>query len=110
MPMYDVRCANGHEDERLAKMDETVTCRICGLPAPRILKSHPRNVISDEWAGGKTFENGFATPQTFYSPSEYRKALKQNGFRILGDGDTAVCPISKEALKAAEDLVRRVHG
>lgn len=41
-----------------------------------------QSVIGDEWPGGKTFENGFESPQTFYSRSEHEAALAARGLEI----------------------------
>lgn len=47
-------------------------------------------VIPDDIPGGQWFENGFATPQKFYSHSAHRAALAANGLEIAakyaGDG------------------------
>jgi hypothetical protein len=40
------------------------------------------HVISDDVPGGFVVENGFETPQRFYSKSEHRRALAQNGYEI----------------------------
>jgi hypothetical protein len=43
---------------------------------------HPRGsqtVVGDDIPGGQIFENGFATPQKFYSHSEHRAALAALG-------------------------------
>lgn len=37
------------------------------------------SIIADEIPMGVTYENGFKTPQTFYSKSAYERALKENG-------------------------------
>ncbi len=39
-------------------------------------------VISDEIPGGQVFENGFDTPQIFYSHSAHRAALAERGLEI----------------------------
>ena len=48
-------------------------------------------VIQDEIPGGQWFENGFDTPQKFYSHSAHRAALKANGCQTAakwaGPGD-----------------------
>jgi len=41
--------------------------------------SGSQTVVSDEIPGGQWFENGFRTPQKFYSHSEHRKALAALG-------------------------------
>lgn len=58
---------------------------------------------------GKTFDNGFPTPQTFYSKSEYKKALAANGFELRGDGEEHFSWISKEAIEKARELVSRAR-
>jgi hypothetical protein len=40
------------------------------------------NVIGDDVPGGFVVENGFSTPQKFYSKSEHIRALAQNGREI----------------------------
>lgn len=39
-------------------------------------------IVTDDIPGGQTFENGFATPQTFYSKSAYYRALSELGCSI----------------------------
>jgi len=110
MPLYDTICAQGHEAERWARWDERdLACETCGGPTERVWKGR-RNIISDEWAGGKTFENGFATPQTFYSPSEYRKALAEKGLQVRGDGEESCTWMSPKTLADAKALVTRNAG
>jgi len=41
-----------------------------------------QSVISDEWVGGRVFENGFDKPTRFFSPSEHRAALAARGLEI----------------------------
>jgi hypothetical protein len=52
-------------------------------------------VIPDDVPGGFVVENGFATPQKFYSKKEHRRALAENGNMLCdwnrGDHDK-VCP------------------
>lgn len=64
----------------------------------------------DEWPMGKTFENGFPSPRTFYSRSEYTKALAANGFKVQGGGEEHFDALGAEGLRKAEELVRRVHA
>ena len=68
------------------------------------------NVIADDVPGGFVVENGFDTPQKFYSKSEHLRALKQNGAELAvkwaGPHDRhltrwdALCPYTLEAAKA----------
>lgn len=44
-------------------------------------------IISDDVPGGFVVENGFPTPQKFYSKSEHRKALAARGLRIADRGE-----------------------
>lgn len=44
-------------------------------------------IITDDVPGGFTVENGFKTPQTFYSKSAHRQALEQRGLRIADRGE-----------------------
>jgi hypothetical protein len=50
------------------------------------------SLIRDEIPGGQWFENGFDTPQKFYSHSEHRAALAAHGYEIrakwAGPADT----------------------
>lgn len=112
MPLYDVICPSGHEAERWAKFDErTLPCVECGQPTERIWKAN-RNMRAPDvtWPGGKTFENGFETPQTFYSPKDYRDALAAKGLKVRGDGEEGRgATMSAHGLKQAEDLIARMY-
>lgn len=47
------------------------------------LEAQPAHAVQqDSIVGGQWFENGFSTPQKFYSHSEHRKALDREGFMI----------------------------
>lgn len=109
MPLYDVVCPQGHEAERWAKWDErSVPCETCGEPTERIWRANKNSRHADvTWPGGKTFENGFDKPTTFYSPAEYRKALAAKGLQVRGDGEESCTWMSPETLKNAEALVNR---
>lgn len=61
------------------------------------------------WPGGKVFENGFSTPQRFYSPAEYKAALAARGLQIRDDVERhAGALITAETLDKAKALVTRV--
>lgn len=79
MPLYDFRCVQGHESERLVSMSvETVTCR-CGQPAKR--QSVYATASPKAWAS------------EFQLPSSARAALDEaTGWK-------------REALKAKEEAV-----
>lgn len=54
-------------------------------------------IITDDVPGGFTVENGFKTPQTFYSKSEHRAALEtgvRNGTRV-GRGGCRIADIGE---------------
>lgn len=44
-------------------------------------------IITDDVPGGFVVENGFATPQKFYSKSAHRAALAEKGLRIADRGE-----------------------
>jgi hypothetical protein len=67
-------------------------------------------VISDSYRGGKIFENGFSTPQTFYSHSDHVKALDAAGLQIAPryvDGSKHLTRWDTVDLEAARVLVTR---
>lgn len=110
MPLYDVRCtACGAEVERWAHWEErALPCGFCAAPTERIWKANAGSRAQvDEWPSGKTFENGFASPQTFFSRSAYHAALKANGMRVRGDGEESATWMSRETLENARKLVTR---
>jgi hypothetical protein len=109
MPLYDVRCPQGHEAERWASFDErAVPCGECGQPTERIWRAN-RGARAPEvtWPGGKVFVNGFETAQTFYSPKEHRDALASRGLKVRGDGEESGGWMSPGTLKNAEAMVKR---
>ena len=80
MPMYDVRCANGHEDEHFAWRDtELRPCATCGAAVTREYRS-VAHVVRDSIPGGMVIENLRATPIRFDSHSERRRYMKEHGF------------------------------
>lgn len=66
-----------------------MTCETCG--ARLELGSWPwcphgrasTAVVPDDIPGGQWFENGFETPQKFYSHSAHRAALAARGYQIV---------------------------
>jgi hypothetical protein len=67
-------------------------------------------VISDSYRGGRTFENGFSSPQKFYSHSEHRKALDAAGLQIAPryvEGSKHLTRWDTVNLEAARVLVTR---
>lgn len=113
MPLYDVRCAAGHEVERWAGFNErSIACDVdgCGLPTERVWRTNTNSRHADvTWPGGKTFTNGFSSPQTFYSPKEYREALAAKGLKVKEENDRTVTSLSAHGLKHAEDLIARMY-
>lgn len=85
-----------------------MTCETCGAPTERVWRANAGAKAPEvTWPGGKTFENGFATPQTFYSPKEYRDALAAKGLKVRGDGEESCTWMSKKTLEDAKALVSR---
>ena len=94
---------------------ETSRCPVCGeelttgtwpwCPHPKGVN----NVEQDTVEGGFTVENGFATPQTFYSKQEHRAALAANGFEICAKPKRAERTIDAQTLENARILVSRAN-
>lgn len=89
---YKVRrfvCETCHtERERLSwNYDPAPTC--CDAPMVEGSRGSGRTVqiITDDVPGGFVVENGFKTPQKFYSKSEHRAALAEKGLRIADRGE-----------------------
>ena len=80
MPTYDIRCPAGHEHEVFAKFRDVTPCPTCGAETQRIWKGS-RQVIGDEWPGGKTFEHITHEPITVYSKTELKRVLDAHGLR-----------------------------
>jgi hypothetical protein len=67
---------------------DPVRCDACGEPLA--IGDYPfcphgrggQTVIGDDIPGGQWFENGFSTPQKFYSHSDHVKALDREGLQI----------------------------
>jgi hypothetical protein len=59
----------------------------CDQPMTLGSRGSTLQIITDDVPGGFTVENGFKTPQTFYSKSEHRRALSQHGLRIAERGE-----------------------
>lgn len=62
-----------------------MTCDKCGVELSVGMypfcphESGSQTVVADDIPGGQWFENGFSTPQKFYSHSEHRQALAALG-------------------------------
>jgi len=61
---------------------ETAPCSRCGGQAERLWSGVASSVHQDTIEGGQVFENGFETPQIFYSHSAHRAALAARGCEI----------------------------
>jgi hypothetical protein len=102
-------------DKLSAAKGNAQLCRSCGEVievgswpfCPHGFPAANSRAMVDEWPMGKTFENGFPTPQTFYSRSEYTKALAARGLKVRGDGEESSTWISPATLRNAEALVKR---
>lgn len=80
MPMYDVRCPQGHADEMFAHgADRLESCRTCGSPVERLLMPARTSAHSDDVPGGFWIENMAAEPLFFRSKSEHRRKMKELG-------------------------------
>jgi hypothetical protein len=96
-------------------MDCAMTCETCGHAlaigehpfCPHGFPAANRRVADVTWPGGKTFENGFDRPMTFFSPKDYHAALAARGLKVRGDGEEHFSWLSKESLANAKELVSR---
>jgi hypothetical protein len=81
MPMFDFFCRNcGASFEMFVPCEhrDHVICNTCGCFTTREWRVGP-SVIDDTVPGGFTIENLDKTPQTFYSKSDYRDAMRARG-------------------------------
>lgn len=78
-----------------------MTCDKCGVdlsPGDWPWCPHGRgasSVVGDDIPGGQMFENGFPTPQKFYSKSAHRNALAEKGLEIAAKNagpNDKICP------------------
>lgn len=103
MPLYDFRCAEGHEFERFVKLeafDDAQECS-CGAPCQRLLSAPMFSVdsvgyscpVTGDWVGSKR---------------EHSENLKKQGCRVLEPGETEAATSrrrsSDEALEKAVDI------
>lgn len=92
-----------------------MTCDKCGHAlqigeypfCPHGFPAANSKAMVDEWPMGKTFENGFTKPTTFYSRSAHRAALAAKGLKVRGDGEESGCVLGAVSLRNAEELVKR---
>lgn len=94
-----------------------MTCDKCGTEL--VIGDYPfcphgrgsNTVVGDDIPGGQIFENGFATPQKFYSKSEHRRALDARGLHVVAKNagpEDKICPRWDTVdLDAAKELVQR---
>lgn len=94
-----------------------MTCPQCGETlevgmhpfCPHGFPAGNSKAMGDEWPMGKTFENGFSAPRTFYSRSEYAKALSKLGLKVRGDGEEHHTWMSPATLRKATEMVTRAR-
>lgn len=83
MPIYDLVCANGHEQYDLyLKLGERPPCPTCGEPTDTLWRQSS-HVISDEIPGGIWIRHGICnedgSPRLYYSKSEMARVAKERG-------------------------------
>lgn len=80
MPMYEVRCHEGHEDEQFAHREaELDPCRVCGDPVQRVYRTMA-HMRQDSIPGGMVINDlDPKGPMRFDSWSDYRRELKARG-------------------------------
>ncbi len=84
MPLYDVKCPScKHEEERLAKFDETIWCTRCGVQTQRVHK--PARYIPFK---ERVFEHFGPDPILVKSKRQLRGLCKEHGVKsvYLEDG------------------------
>ena len=80
MPVYDVRCPNGHErNDVWAKMDEIIACD-CGLVMERLITAP---TIIPDWTPYLE-ENMGSEPVMIQSRQHYAKELKKRDLICIG--------------------------
>lgn len=83
MPIFDVRCQQGHETEFIgtsARLPEH-RCEVCAAPVERVWTPAVSHVRADSIPGGMIVENMGPTPMRFDSHSEHRAAMQRLGLR-----------------------------
>ena len=81
MPIFDVRCVNGHEAEFIGQSTQVPAhrCDICGETVERLFTVGRSSVVTDSIPGGMIIENMSPQPMTFYSHSAWRAKMKELG-------------------------------
>jgi hypothetical protein len=116
IPTYDIRCADGHEEEVLTSVEDCACpCPICGKVTERVWRAKRRAIIPDDIPGGFVQENFGDQPETFYSWSAMARRAEQlqlePRIRYAGPGDRACSNWdvpSAYTLEQAAILVARV--
>lgn len=78
MPMYEVRCADGHEGEQFAHAPDRLRLCPCGATVTRQYRS-VAHVRQDSIPGGLMIENWGPVPVRVDSWSDYRRECKARG-------------------------------
>jgi hypothetical protein len=82
-------CETCHAERERLQWSYEAPPQCCGAPMTLGSRGSRQTlqIITDDVPGGFTVENGFKTPQTFYSKSEHRRALSERGLRIADRGE-----------------------
>jgi hypothetical protein len=83
MPIYDLVCANGHEQvDVLLKIGERPPCPECGSETSTLWRSSA-GVIPDDIPGGVEIKHGLCnpdgSPRRFYSKTEIAREASRRG-------------------------------
>ena len=81
MPIFDVRCVNGHEAEFIGQSTQVPAhrCDVCGETVERLFTVGRSTVIGDDVPGGFWVENMTPTPLFFRTKSAHRAKMKELG-------------------------------
>lgn len=94
MPIYDLRCEEGHEMlDKLCRVGERPPCPECGGATETFWRGKAGGVIDDSIPGGIWIPHGICnddgTPKRYDSHTEINRALKEKGLirhvRHIGD-------------------------
>jgi hypothetical protein len=80
-------CVTCHGERRHLSWNYDPAPVCCDQPMTLGTSNGTIQIITDDVPGGFVVENGFTNPRKFYSKSEHRKALAENGCRIADRGE-----------------------